>query len=70
MHAYRVAILMIAPPLTPHLFLPKMTIITNNDRDIPPWFRQAVTNAIGHGRDRYAQLQYSCKQLHDVIIFK
>ena len=36
LQAYRVAISMIAPPLTPHLFLPKMTIITNNDRDIPP----------------------------------
>ena len=41
------------PTPTPHLFLPKMTIITNNDRDIPPRFRQAVTNAIGHSRDCY-----------------
>ena len=38
---------MIVPPLTPHLFLPKMTIITNNNWDIPLRFRQAVTNAVG-----------------------
>ena len=58
---------MIAPPLKPHLFLPKMTIITNNDRDIPLRFRQAVTNAVGHGRDCYAQFEYSCKQLYYIV---
>ena len=26
---------MIAPPLAPHLFLPRITIVTSNDRDIP-----------------------------------
>ena len=55
------------PPLTPHLFLPKMTIITNNDRDIPPRFRQAVTNAVGNGRDCYAQFEYSCKQQYYIV---
>ena len=40
-----------------YLFLPKMTIITNNDRDIPLRFRQAVTNAVGHGRDCYTQFK-------------
>ena len=34
------------PTPTPHLFLPKMTIITNNDQDILPRFKQAVTNTI------------------------
>ena len=55
------------PPLTPHLFLPKMTIITNNDRDIPPRFGQAVTNAVGNGRDCYAQFEYSCKQQYYIV---
>ena len=71
LQAYRVAISMIAPPLTPHLFLPKITIITNNDWDIALRFRQAVTNAVGHGRDCYAQFGYSCKQPYNIVkIFK
>ena len=61
-HTYHVAILMIAPPLTSHLFLHRITIGTNNYRDIPPRFGQAltvaiakaVTIAIGHERDCYA----------------
>ena len=43
LHAYRVATSIIAPPLTPHLFLLRITIITNNYRDIPPKFGQALT---------------------------
>ena len=69
MHAYRVAISMIVPPLTPHLFLPRITIITNNYRDIPPRFGQAVTIAVGRDRDCYMQFEYSCKQLYHVKKF-
>ena len=39
------------------LHLPAWDSITNNDRDIPPNFRQAVT-------DCYVQFEYSCKQLY------
>ena len=56
MRAYRVASSMIAPPLTPHLFLPNITIITNNYWDIPPRFGQAITIAVRHERDSYVQL--------------
>ena len=41
LHAYGVAISMIDPPLTPHLLLPRITIIANNYQDIPPRFGQA-----------------------------
>ena len=46
-----------------------MTIITNNYRDIPPRFGQALTIAVGHDRDRYAQFEYSYKQLYHVEKF-
>ena len=69
LHAYRVAISIIAPPLAPHLFLPGITIITNNYRDIPPRFVQAVTTAVGHARECYMQFKYSCKQLYHVEKF-
>ena len=66
LHAYQVAVSMIAPPLIPHLFLPK---ITNNYRDKPPRFGQTITIAIGHARDCYVQFDYSCKQLYHVEKF-
>ena len=53
---------MIAPPLTPHLFLLRTTIITNNYRDIPPKFGQTI--AVRHDRDCDVQFEYSYKQLH------
>ena len=56
---------MIAPPLTPHLFLPNITTITNNYRDIPPRFGQAVRQ----DRNHYVQFEYSCKQLYHVEKF-
>ena len=71
MHAYHMAISMIAPPLTPHLFRPRIPIITNNYWDIPPRFGQALTIAVGHDGDWYVQFEYSCKQLYHVEkIFK
>ena len=69
MHAYRVAISMIAPPLTPHLFLPRIPIITNNYWNIPPRLGQALTIAVGHDRDCCVQFEYSCKQLCNVEKF-
>ena len=60
---------MITPPLTPHPFLPKITIITNNYRGISLRLGQAVTIAIGHDRDCYMQFEYSCKQLYHVEKF-
>ena len=54
LHAYRVPILTIAPPpLTPHVFLPGIAIITNNYRDIPLRFGQAMTTAVGHDSIAY-----------------
>ena len=69
LHAYRVAISMIAPPLTPHLFLPRITIVTNNYGDIPPRFGQALTIVVGHNRDCYVRFEYSCKQLYHLDKF-
>ena len=68
MHAYHVhmAISIITPPLTPHLSLPKITIIRNNYRDKSPRFRQAVTITTWHDGDCYVQFEYSCKQLFHI----
>ena len=57
---YRIAILMIGPPLALHLLLPR---IISNDQNIPPRFRQAITTALGHIRDCKVPFEYSCKQL-------
>ena len=59
----------IAPPLTPHLFLPKIIIFTNNYWDKPPRCGQAATIAVGHDRDCYVQFEYCCKQLYHVEKF-
>ena len=57
------AISMIAPPHTPHPFLARIAIITNNDQDVPLKFSQAITIAVGHDRGCYVQFEYRCKQL-------
>ena len=69
LHTYHMAISMITPPLSPHLFLPKITVITNNYWDISLRFGQAVTIAVGHNRDCYVQFEYSSKQLYHIEKF-
>ena len=51
--------------------MPRITIITNNDRDIAPRFMLAITLGVGHDRDYYEQFECSCKQVfHIEKIFK
>ena len=58
--------LSVAPPLESHPFLPRITIITNNYRDIPPRYREALTSAVGHDGDCYAQLKQLYQQPYRV----
>ena len=69
LYAYHVAISMIAPSITPHPFLAKITIITNNYQDKPLKFGQTVTIAVGHERDCYVQFEFTCKQLYHIKNF-
>ena len=49
--------LRVAPSLASHPFLPRVKIITNNNRGVPPRYRAAITIAVGQDRDCYAQLK-------------
>ena len=60
---------MLRPWIPP--FLPQITIIANNCRDIPPRLVKAVTIAAGHTKDYYTHFQWVSQQtLHIQNIFK
>ena len=46
--------------------MPRITIITNNDRDIALRFMLAITLDVGHERDYYEQFECSCKQVYHI----
>ena len=46
--------------------MPRITIITNNDRDIAPRFMLAIILGVGHDRDYYEQFEWSCKQVYHI----
>ena len=51
--------------------MPRITIITNNDRDIAPRFMQVITIDVGHDKDCYKQFDNSCKVYNtEKLIFK
>ena len=51
--------------------MPRITIVTNNDRDIAPRFMLAITIDVGHDRDYYEQFECNCKLVyHGEKIFK
>ena len=70
LQTYCIATSVVAPHLTYHPFLSRVTIIANNYHGIPPRFRNVAAITVGHDKGCYAQLEQNYQQPNCVEKFE